>query len=143
MSFRRILISVDGGPIAAHAADVGFDLARSLGADVAVIYAVDPAHAFAPESGASAAELMERAKQDGRRLLEETCGRTPLSSPPTEFLPIGKASKEIVRFAKEWAADMIVVGSHGRGGVTRLLLGSVAEAVLRDAHCPVLVVRPS
>jgi nucleotide-binding universal stress UspA family protein len=47
-----------------------------------------------------------------------------------------------VNAAKEWPADVIVIGSHGRAGVTRVLLGSVAEAVMRHAPCPVLVVRP-
>jgi universal stress protein A len=55
---------------------------------------------------------------------------------------VGKPAAEIVNAAKEWPADVIVIGSHGRAGVTRVLLGSVAEAVMRHAPCPVLVVRP-
>ncbi|MGE5112215.1 MAG: universal stress protein [Acidobacteriaceae bacterium] len=47
----------------------------------------------------------------------------------------------MVKAANEWPADLIVIGSHGRGGVERLLLGSVAESVTRHAACPVLVVR--
>jgi nucleotide-binding universal stress UspA family protein len=143
MGFRRILIAVDGSPIAAHAADVGFDLARSLGADVAIIYVVDKSEAFAPDSGLAAADLMMRAEQDGRRILAESSGRAHLQSLPTEFLTVGKPTAEVTRVAREWAAEMIVIGSHGRAGVTRLLLGSVAEAVVRHAPCPVLVVRPA
>jgi len=142
MSFQRILITVDDSPVAAYAAGVGFELARSLAANAAVVHVVDRSDAFAPESGLPAAELMAHAEADGRRLLDETCARARLPSPPMEFMPVGKASTEIVKVAREWAADMIVIGSHGRGGVTRLLVGSVAEAVVRHAPCPVLVVRP-
>ncbi|MFN8515911.1 MAG: universal stress protein [Thermomicrobiales bacterium] len=53
----------------------------------------------------------------------------------------GAPASDIVAAAQEWQADLIVVGTHGRGGLGRLVLGSVAESVLRDAPCPVLVVR--
>jgi nucleotide-binding universal stress UspA family protein len=59
----------------------------------------------------------------------------------TTQLCIGGASEEIVRAAAELEADLLVVGTHGRTGVKRLLLGSVAEAIVRKAGCPVLVVR--
>jgi nucleotide-binding universal stress UspA family protein len=64
-----------------------------------------------------------------------------LQPAPLEFIHVGKTATEIVKAAKDWSADLIVIGSHGRGGVDRLLLGSVAEAVMRHAACPVLVVR--
>jgi len=54
----------------------------------------------------------------------------------------GSAASEIVNFAKQFQADLIVMGTHGRTGVTHLLMGSVAEKVVRQAICPVLVVRP-
>lgn len=141
MSFRRILIAVDGSPLAAQAADVAIELARSLGGEVALIHAIDPALNVSPESGVPADELMKLAMQDGKRLLAEFSSRATLKSPPLEFVQVGKPATEIVKAAKEWPADAIVIGSHGRGGVTRLLLGSVAEGVMRHAPCPVLVVR--
>jgi nucleotide-binding universal stress UspA family protein len=52
---------------------------------------------------------------------------------------MGVPEEAIVRLAEEEEVDMIVLGSHGRTGITRLLLGSVAEAIVRKAHCPVLV----
>lgn len=141
MSFRRILIAVDDSPIAAHAANVGVDLARSLEGEVAFIHVVDPSHSYAPESGVPAAELIATAKQDGERLLTEFRQRAPFQPPPLKFIPVGKPGTEIVKTAKDWPADVIVIGSHGHGGMTRLLVGSVAEAVMRHAPCPVLVVR--
>ena len=68
-------------------------------------------------------------------------GGASLGAPPLEFLAIGAPVEEIVKAAQDWPADMIVIASHGRSGVRRLLLGSVAEGVMRHAACPVLVVR--
>jgi nucleotide-binding universal stress UspA family protein len=141
MNFRRILIAVDGSPIAAHAADVGIELARSLGGEVAFIHIVDPAQNWAPETGVPAAELIKLAEQDGKRLLADLCRRATLQAPPLEFVQVGKPASEIVKAAKDWPADIIVIGSHGRGGIRRVLLGSVAEGVMRHAPCPALVVR--
>lgn len=141
MSLRKILIAVDSSPVAARAADVGLELARSLGGEVAFIHAIDPSLGNAPESGVSPAVLMALAEQDGKRLLAEFRQRVSFQPPPLEFLPVGKPGAEIVRAANDWPADVIVIGSHGRSGATRLFLGSVAEAVMRHAPCPVLVIR--
>jgi nucleotide-binding universal stress UspA family protein len=108
---------------------------------VAFIHVVDPSACSVPETGVSPETLLALAEQDGKRLLGEFRRRVSLVSPPLEFLQVGKPGTEIVKAAKDWAADVIVIGSHGRGGVTRFLMGSVAEAVMRHALCPVLVVR--
>ncbi len=141
MSFRRILIAVDESAFAARAADVGLELARSLEAEVAFIHVIDPSLVSAPESGIPAGELIALAEQDGRRLLAAFAQRASSQPSPLEFIHVGKPAIEIVKAAKDWPADLIVIGSHGRGGFERLLLGSVAEAVMRQAVCPVLVVR--
>ena len=141
MNFRKILIAVDSGPVAAHAAEVGSALAQSLGASVALIYAVDPTLAAAPESGIAASELVALAEQEGKRLLAGFRERLALQATTLEFVEVGQPASAIVNAAKEWPADIIAIGSHGRGGVRRALVGSVAEAVMRHAPCPVLVVR--
>ncbi|HLA12127.1 MAG TPA: universal stress protein, partial [Pyrinomonadaceae bacterium] len=77
MSFRKILVAVDESAFAARAADVGFDLARSLGAEVAIIHVVDPSVvAYAPEGGIPASELIALAQQAGKRLLAAHGQRT-------------------------------------------------------------------
>jgi nucleotide-binding universal stress UspA family protein len=141
VSFQRILVAVDEEPVGARAADVGLELAKALGAKVALIYVVDPSTVAAPDGGIPANELIARAQEDGRRLL---AGFRPGIAPPSiplEFVQIGAPASEIVKTAAQWLADLIVIGSHGRGGVSRALLGSVAEAVMRHAPCPVLVIR--
>lgn len=141
MSFRKILIAVDSGPVAANAAGVGADLARSLGAEVALITTVDMSSDFGGESGVSPKELLEQVRQEGKRLLAGFRKRLSLDAAALEFVQQGAPSDEIVKAAKEWPADLIVIGSHGRGGIKRALVGSVAEGVMRQAPCPVLVVR--
>lgn len=141
MGKRKVLIAVDESPIAAHAADVGVDLAQSLGAEVGLIYVVDSRGLTAPESGVSADRLAALAEQDGKRLVAGFRQRIPLQVTALEFVQIGQPAAEIVEAAKQWPADLIVVGSHGLRGITRALLGSVAEGIMRHAPCPVLVVR--
>lgn len=138
---RRILIAIDDSPIAAHAADVGLELVRALGGEAAFIHVVDPAPATNPEGGIPAWELVAIDDQAGKRLLAAFHERAALTPPALEFARHGKPAEEIVEAAREWPADLIVVGSHGRGGIGRILLGSVAESVARHAPCPVLVVR--
>lgn len=139
MGFQRILIAVDESPAAAHAADVGADLARALNAEVALVHAVEPL--VAPESGVSAAELIDASERDGRALLAAVRSRGGIGEAAFTFVQVGKPVPVITKAASDWKADMIVIASHGRGGVSRLVLGSVAEGVMRHSICPVLVVR--
>ena len=141
MSFRRILIAVDESPVAAHAAEVGAQLATALGAELALVCVVDPAQTAAPDSGVPVADLIALAEKDAKRLLADFRQRASQRYAPLEFVAVGKPASEIVKTAKEWPADVIVIGSHGRHGLDRALLGSVAEGVMRHAPCSVFVVR--
>ena len=143
MGVARVLIALDESPIAAHAADVGIELAAALGAALAFVHVVDPAAVAEPEGGIPAPDLVAYAEQDGKRLLAAFRPRVPAAMTPLEFVRVGTPAAEIARAAADWHADVIVIGSHGRSGVTRAILGSVAEAVMREAPCPVLVVRKS
>jgi len=141
MNFRKILIAVDSAPIAARAADVGAALARALGAEVGLIHVIEFPLGYAEASGVPASELTARSKQVGHQLLADFRQRVSAQPGVLDFLEVGRPGVEIVKAAAEWPADVIVIGSHGRGGVGRTLLGSVAEHVMRRAPCPVLVVR--
>ena len=129
MGVRRILIAVDDQPMSVRAAEFGSELGRSLGGEVAFINVNNPAMEYG------------RAEQDSKQLLQGF--RDRLSLPPSthDFVETGKPAPTIVNKAKEWSADLIVIASHGRSGMPRTLLGSVAEEVMRGAPCPVLVVR--
>ena len=140
MKFRRILIAVDDSPICARAAFAGVELAHALGGETAFVHAIDPSREIVPmDSGTRAEQFIAMAREDAKRLFGQLRSQTP-GVPAHEFLVEGNPAEEIVRAAAEWPADVIVIGSHGRRGVTRALLGSVAEGVMRQSPCPVLVV---
>jgi nucleotide-binding universal stress UspA family protein len=141
MPFHNVLIALDDGRVAAHAVDVGIELARTLRANIAIINVTESADTYGSDIGIAPEQLAALSKEEGRKLLYDARQRLSLDPTVLEFLEAGNPSDEIVKAAKAWPADLVIVGSHGRGGVERVLLGSVAEAVVRHAHCPVLVVR--
>jgi nucleotide-binding universal stress UspA family protein len=141
MSFRRILIALDDSAIAAHAVEVGTELATALKAQTALVHVVDPTLAFQPDSGIPAAEWVATQKREGQSFLATAAQRAG-ELPAWQFLREGKPADQVLAAASEWDADVIVIGTHGRSGVSRLVLGSTAESVVRHAPCPVLVIRP-
>lgn len=141
MDFRKVLIAVDDDPVAAHAAEVGLDLGRSLRAEVAIVHVIDTTQAYGADTGIAPAKLAAQVEAEAKGLMAGYLKRLSLPAGASTFLAVGLPAEEIVKAADEWAADLIVIGSHGRGGVRRVLVGSVAEGVMRHASCPVLVVR--
>lgn len=139
--FRKILVAVDSEPIAAHAADIAAELAHQAGAELAFIHVVDPALVNAADTGLQPDVLVASARTEAQRLIGDFRKRLATQQATLEFVEIGLPASEIVKAAKDWPADLVVIGSHGRGGLRRALLGSVAEAVMRQAPCPVLVAR--
>jgi nucleotide-binding universal stress UspA family protein len=141
MGFKKVLIAIDSEPVAVRAAETGVNLAQALGAEVAFINVVDSALAYPGDTGPPASELIAAAKLNAKRLVTTIRQRVSPQSSVLEFIQVGAPSEEIVKVAKEWSADLLVIGSHGRGGMQRALLGSVAETVMRHAPCPLVVVR--
>jgi nucleotide-binding universal stress UspA family protein len=141
MAFTRILIAVDTSEIGVHAALVGLELASALGAQVAFIHVIGPALSDDAWMPVASLELTLRPDSEITQVLESLAGRVPIPKDATKFAPVGDPVDSIVGAARGWPADLVVVGSHGRDGLGRVLLGSVAEGVVRHAPCPVLVVR--
>lgn len=141
MSFQKILVAVDKGPIAAHAVQVARELASGLNARLALVHVAQPAVPFGSEAGIPRSELMDMVREEGLELLAAIHQESDTSEFAHEFLEGGDPAAEIVKVARRWPADVIVMGTHGREGISRALQGSVAETVMRHAPCPVLVVR--
>ena len=142
MSYKRILIAVDDSVFAAHAAQAGVDLATQLGAELAFITVVNTALLRGiPDSGIPADQWLAAAQREARNLLNAFVSRAAATPPPLEFAETGKPAEKIVEAAKNWPADLVVMGTHGRNAVSNILLGSVAQGVLRHAPCPVMVIR--
>ena len=134
------MIAVDGGAPAARAAATGCALAEALGASVTLFHAVEPAP-YAAGLVRSPDESSRLARTKGQEIFAPMLAQLPQAIEILELAEIGEAAKSILGAAWEWSADLLVIGSHGRDGVMRAVLGSVAEAVMRHAACPVLVVR--
>ena len=139
---ETILVATDGSPASAAASEEAIDLAGRLDARLIVINVVNApelatASAIYPGTVASA---RDEAEGIARQVVEEAL-RAGVSA--TFLTWEGQPGEAIVAAAESEAADLIVVGTHGRSVVGRLLLGSVSEYVVRHAHAPVLVVRPT
>lgn len=145
--FKHILLATDGSPASEHAAQIAVDMARTHGARLTALYVVDPypylgigesnplgfqsymsaAHQHATQAHAKVADLC---KTGGAPVV--------LQSRISEDLT---ASAGIVQMAKDAGADLIIMGSHGRTGLARFMVGSVATKVLAESPIPVMVVR--
>jgi nucleotide-binding universal stress UspA family protein len=139
------VIGVDGSEIALKAARYGIALAKRIGARVHIVNVIEyAAQGTAGSAGLSAWAVMLPAVQHEGRAAVDLVAHEALAAGvlhTTEVIDATDAASGIVAEASTEGAELIVVGSHGRTGVRRALIGSVAEKVLRLAHCPVLVIR--
>jgi nucleotide-binding universal stress UspA family protein len=138
---RTVLVGVDGSKASAKAINFAFEQAEALHADVVAVHAwTSPFLTYA--DGASMLQFDEQKIQDEARLLvAESVAGAAAEHPDVKWsteLAMGSAAQALVRRAE--SADLVVVGSRGRGGFTGLLLGSVSQSVLHHAHCPIAVV---
>jgi universal stress protein A len=148
-SFKKILVTTDFSEAGDHAVSHAFRMAADHGAEVLLCHVVEmivtpnPLYAQYYPTDFVSPEIRERAENDARQALLE---RVPKSGPlaqvaHTAVVVHGTPAAEIIRLAEERSVDLIVIATHGHTGFKHLLLGSVAERVLRHVHCPVLVVR--
>lgn len=142
LSIRRILVPVDFSDAAHGVLEYALDLARDRNAEVTLLHVVGiPVAPFDPAYGVAADPKMVVDLQSGaERGLADLAAKFPGAPVRTRVLT-GSPSREIVREAKEWNADLVVVGTHGRTGLRHVFLGSVAENVVRLCPCPVLTLR--
>ena len=138
---RLLLLATDLADASASATNEAFDLAGRLGARLLVVSVIDPRSLKLPGGRFRARVDQVRARREQLAQALVTRGRD--EGLDVSFLVwTGDPGDVIVEAAGAEHADMVLVGSHGRGPVGRLLLGSVSEFVVRNAPCPVLVVRP-
>jgi nucleotide-binding universal stress UspA family protein len=145
--FTRILAAIADDELAGKVIETTAALAGTLGAKVALVEVVDLVGisvATASPLGMEATpivteELTENQEQLGRAALDRAAAQFPAGTVET-FLREGLPGDEIIATAREWRADLLIIGSHGRVGLERLFLGNMSEGVLRHAPCPVLVV---
>ena len=135
----RILLATDGSKEAQLAASTAIDIANSTNSELhlLVVGPVLPAH-FEP-TDVEPAQMQRETQElfDEQVEKAETAGGKIAQT----HLRFGGTAEEIVNVAEEIGAGLIVMGSRGRGGIRRALMGSASDSVVRHAHCPVLVVR--
>jgi nucleotide-binding universal stress UspA family protein len=140
---RVILHPTDYSDCARYAFAVALDLARLHQASLLVLHVAETLGAESLTYGEAASQLQPTAFQ--RRLLEElrhvTAPAAEAGVPVQHLLAEGDPPDEILRVTKEHACDLIVMGTHGRSALARLLMGSITEKVVRRAPCPLVIVK--
>lgn len=145
--FHHLLVPIDGSPTADKALDEAIRLARSSGAKVTLLHVMDAlSHMTGFESGRHYAEqILPLMRSAGENLLAQAGQRVLAQGLQVECVLItegpGRVFEHVADHARNNNVDLIVVGSHGRRGIGRALLGSDAEQIIRYAPVPVLVVR--
>jgi nucleotide-binding universal stress UspA family protein len=144
-TIRRIVHPSDFSPASRPAFRKALELAKTYGAQLIVVHVLPmlpvPGDAYVPPSVWNDLERGQRTTAQrglGRLVAQAKKARVRATS---ALLDIGVTHERIVRFARARRADLIVMGTHGRSGLTRALLGSVASRVLASARCPVVTVR--
>lgn len=147
--YRRILVAVDGSKASQLALRHGIQLAKEQQARLRIVHVVDEL-ALNVETPRELKDFWNAIRKGGERVLEKARAHTVKAGiePETKLLEIRAmgglvklVADFVVKEAERWHADLIVIGTHGRRALRRLLLGSVAEGVIRISAIPVLLVR--
>ncbi|MEY3871440.1 MAG: hypothetical protein RLZZ296_435 [Pseudomonadota bacterium] len=146
--YQRILVPVDGSETATKAMITALQMARDSGGQVHLVHVVEGMTPLAADPyGAYSGEVIEIMRQSGSKILEDALEVAKAAGVPADtelFDNFGERLAEVVAdAASRFKADLIVVGTHGRRGIGRMMLGSGAEQIIRLAPVPVLVIRHS
>jgi nucleotide-binding universal stress UspA family protein len=145
--YQRILVPVDGSDTSMQALKSAVKMAKESGGRLRLLHAVDEmAYVTGYEAvGGYSGDLINVMRESGAKVLKEALAVATSSGVPADselFDRFGDRLAEVVADAAvRWSADLIVVGTHGRRGIGRVLLGSGAEQIIRTAPVPVLVIR--
>ena len=142
----KILVAIDGSEEASEAAQVAAEVANATGSEVHLVYAMQEERYkphLGPEMWEGWEEGFEHAKRSAHSWVEQEAERMRGEGTKAveSHLLIGRPDVAIVWSADELGAGLVVVGSRGLGGISRALIGSVSDSVVRHAHCPVMVIR--
>jgi len=145
LTIQRILVPTDFSEASEEALKYAKEFARAFSAELHLMHVLEDlaAHAWTTEVYVAALpgvhDEMERQAKDRLEAMLSPDERQALRA--QLILRVGSPFVEVVRYARDEKMDLIVMGTHGRGAIAHMLLGSVAERVVRKAHCPVLTVR--
>lgn len=138
LGWKRILVGTDGSRFSAAATARAIDFAKAYGGELLVVSVVDVPAEFYAEAPQAVEDMIAKARTYTAAVRQQAAAA---GVPAESFIGEAEAYEAIIKLAAEQQADMIVMGSHGRTGLRRLLMGSVTEKVIGYAPCPVLVVK--
>jgi nucleotide-binding universal stress UspA family protein len=141
-NIKKILIPIDGSDYSFRAAEFGVSVAKLVGAQVMVVYVIDTVVLDQIAKVNEREDVERELKQDGERYIRYVLGLGEKQNVKVaSLLAKGRPFEQVVHLAKGLGMDLIVMGTYGRRGAERILIGSVAERVIEYASCPVLVVK--
>ena len=156
--FQRILVAVDDSDISKEAFNKALSLAKALGANLRLIHVISPPHSIYEdipdlaitgnyysvayeETMQQKMKLWKDSEEEGVELLKTLTNEATAAGAIAKFTQIiGEPGSKICELARSWGADLIVMGSHGRTGLSELFLGSVSNYVSHHAPCSILIV---
>ncbi|MGF6920588.1 universal stress protein [Paraburkholderia sp. 40] len=147
--YRNILVAVDGSEASKCALDEAIRMAKLASAKLTAVYAIDQSAAFTYAGACDPHLLTDAAREAGRRLLDDALVKMKALdvAGDSEIIETQGIAEDIAsciaRCVERRGADLVVMGTHGRRGMRRMVLGSVAERFVRHSPCPVLLVRES
>lgn len=147
--YKRILVAVDGSATSNLALKEAIKLAKDQGSLLRLVHVVEPIMEFYGRRGAIVAEYQSALEAAAEEIISDCSAMVRAAGIPFDAASIGidvpsrYICEAIDDEAKRWKADLVVIGTHGRRGFRRLLLGSVAESLIRVARKPILLIRGS
>ncbi|MBS0588577.1 MAG: universal stress protein [Proteobacteria bacterium] len=143
--YQQILVPIDGSATSERALDEAIKFARQQNARVEIVHVLEDIWYFDSENYLNYAELVHAMKCSGEKMLAQAQTKLQQAGVAVETKLLEAHGERIANVitaeAKNNKADLIMIGTHGRSGFSHMLLGSVAEGVVRTAHIPVLLIR--
>lgn len=143
--YQRILVPIDGSATSERALDEAIKFAQQQNAQVEVIHVLEDIWYFDNEDYLNYAELIQSMRGIGEKILAQAQKKLKQAGVAAEIKLLEMQGERIASViateAKNNRADLIIIGTHGRSGFSRMLMGSIAEGVVRTAHIPILLIR--
>ena len=141
-TIKKILVPTDGSDYSIHAAEYAISIAKTHDAQIMVVYVLDEVVIDRFSKITEREDIEKELKADGQRYVNFILGLAEKEGVKASSLIVeGRPFEQIVHLSDGLEMDLIVLGTYGRRGAERILIGSVAERVIEYAHCPVLVVK--
>jgi len=143
MEIKKILCPIDFSDISQSGFNYAVFMAHSHKAELTVLHVIDQLHGLGGYQvlALDLGEISQQMEKDASAKLSDLLSQVKENIKIEKAVRSGKASSQIIKMAKDIKADLIIMASHGRTGIPHVIMGSVAETVVRHAECPVLVVR--